>query len=1098
VESQKAVKRGRKLITAAIIAAVVFAAGLSLWRHSSAIGISFVRGSLAKLTSAQVEVNDVVFSFDGAVRIKGISIRPNVEKPGYDDTVFRAGQVDAKFGIWAMIFQKLKLRKIIVKDFVIDVQYDADMRRWNAGLLKFVAGAGSSPHVPDIILESGSLRYTKIAASVRKELLNIPINSRLECVEQNTEYLKFRVLTSDKGDEKGSDLIGIWRTGAAGKIDLDGRISWANFSIFDNYWSLDDLHLRAEYDANTFAIKTFTTRLGASTTIECSGKIENYRVAPQFAIRSEIKNLYHTSASIPNALVYSQSLLETINNRVCRKFFKNYGPTGWVDVEIEAEGNFSDIKQTRCRGILTCKDVSVQYANFPYKLDKLAGTIDFTNSQVKLNSIKGKHKDVDVMVSGFARDIGETWDADIQLQSQNMILDDDLYEALNSRAKQGWLSLSPKGTIGVDFRFVKSADGKKSHTTGIELKNTSAVFHYMPYPLNNLTGRLLIDEANEIHLKEVRCSDGEKQIVINGLVKDANNYEILLSGKNIPMDRELVSALSERQKQLFKKYGLSGVLDIEASVKTGEAAKYRALIKIQDGTIKCGDFFDFQQAQVRAVLTDNWIGLENLTGNYQGCRFKLAGQIWPDPNGYNSKYDLAVEANELELKDELLGRIPQAVSALKNIKLAGPINFRTRVEGDSNSFSVKDGIAIECLGNDIQISEIPYVFTNVRGNIHFADQKVTISGLSARVGGADANEFLRCSGQAQIANGKFAGGIFHGDINDIKFDSRLRRLLPAVMRGQFDKYDPKGLLSAHADELFISRNANDINSISFKGHLGFKDCSVRSNIPVEHLTAGLDITAEYCGSDNNFKADAKLSASRMFIKDRLFENGVALLHYNDKLQILEANDFAADICGGRIAGDVKLQGKGYSMEAVFDKILVNDFIFPGRLNAKNYISGAMSGSIRLSVPTAGGTRSGYVLIETSDMHVEKVSFLGKVLLVMKFTEPTDYAFDEMSAAAYLSGDELLIDRLDLRGRSLTMRGEGSIHLKPANVNLAFTAAGPRSQNQPSMLESLAEGMIPAIVRVTVKGPLEDPVIEKTALPVIADTLGILGKPIQKK
>ena len=318
------------------------------------------------------------------------------------------------------------------------------------------------------------------------------------------------------------------------------------------------------------------------------------------------------------------------------------------------------------------------------------------------------------------------------------------------------------------------------------------------------------------------------------------------------------------------------------------------------------------------------------------------------------------------------------------------------------------------------------------------------------------------------------------------------------MRGRYDKYASKGLISAHADELLISRNANDINNISFKGRLDFNDCSVRSTIPVEHLTAGLDIVAQYFGLDNNFTADAKLSAKRVFIKDRLVENAVASLHYNDKLEVLEANGLAGDICGGKIAGDVKLQGKGYSVEAVFDKLLVNDFIFPGKLNARDYISGAMSGSIRLSVPVAGGTRTGYVLVDTSDMHVEKVSFLGKVLLVMKFTEPTDYAFDAMSAAAYLSGDELLIDRLDLRGRSLTMRGEGTINLKPASVDLAFTAAGPRSQIQPSMLESLAEGMMPAIVRVTVKGPLEDPVIEKTALPVITDTLGILGKPIQKK
>ena len=93
---------------------------------------------------------------------------------------------------------------------------------------------------------------------------------------------------------------------------------------------------------------------------------------------------------------------------------------------------------------------------------------------------------------------------------------------------------------------------------------------------------------------------------------------------------------------------------------------------------------------------------------------------------------------------------------------------------------------------------------------------------------------------------------------------------------------------------------------------------------------------------------------------------------------------------------------------------------------------------------------------------------------------------------------MIFEQLDIAGKSMSLRGSGSINIAAKNADLVFIAAGPKLTEEPSMLKSLAEGMAPALVRVTVNGPVANPKIEKTALPLIQDTFSILGRPIEKE
>jgi hypothetical protein len=133
------------------------------------------------------------------------------------------------------------------------------------------------------------------------------------------------------------------------------------------------------------------------------------------------------------------------------------------------------------------------------------------------------------------------------------------------------------------------------------------------------------------------------------------------------------------------------------------------------------------------------------------------------------------------------------------------------------------------------------------------------------------------------------------------------------------------------------------------------------------------------------------------------------------------------------------------------------------------------------------------------MQVGKVSALGNVLSVLRFSEPTDYTFERMSIDSYIRADKLLIPKLDLSGRSAAFTGSGTMDLPTEEINLMLTARGARvAAAEPSVLQSLTEGLSGAMVRMEVTGKASSPRVQTKALPVIEDSLRILGTPGEGK
>jgi hypothetical protein len=217
-----------------------------------------------------------------------------------------------------------------------------------------------------------------------------------------------------------------------------------------------------------------------------------------------------------------------------------------------------------------------------------------------------------------------------------------------------------------------------------------------------------------------------------------------------------------------------------------------------------------------------------------------------------------------------------------------------------------------------------------------------------------------------------------------------------------------------------------------------------------------------------------------------------------------AADFLGDCYDGRILGnlDVEPADAGvleYMLHVGFDKVDLEEFLLAGRSvdgTERQHTSGTMDASLSLGARMGdGSSRLGICRVDVIDMQVGKVSPLARLLSVLRLSEPTDYTFERMLIDSYLKRNKLLIEKFDMSGRSLAFTGSGTMDMRTGTVDLSLTARGRRvAAAEPTVLQSLTEGLGGAVIRMEVTGPVDDPRVETKALPVIEDSLKIIGTP----
>lgn len=962
---------------------------------------------ITELTNAKIEARLVDFNLDGSVFIQKLVIRPH-QKQGDDDAILKAKTVYARFGIASLLLLRPRLKEISLNDFIFNAQHNLDTDQWNVAELKIRPLKGGSGKMPLVRLENGILKYTKVSNGQVKVVAAVPLDAKfghteddkqLEPAKKMPDAHSFSIKTAKMAGGFGkSTLTGIWRPG---NITIAGGISSEDIPAFERAWTIDILAADLNYDQN-----------GA------------------YSLKLKIKDLFSRHSITPDQFTLVEpSFWEKFGPLTAlQKFFNRYRPAGRVDIDLEATGNLHQLTKTMLTGKVYCKDIFICDRKFLYPVEHLTGQIDLTEKSVSLNNLSGRHNNVELFFNGWSEGSGTNHRYQISIKSENMTLDNDLYNALSARQKKFWSALSPRGVAAIDYRLSRRSPTDKKKTLVVKLLDADAVYSGFPYPLKNLTGTLLFDR-NSIEFSNLLSQSDEHKIIIDGKITDTGThkpvYNLLIKADNIPLDSTLAASLSERQRYLYNRLNMTGLADAQIKVLTSKdssrPAEVTANVYLKKASLK-PDYFPLvvSDASASTIITPDLIHIQNLNGSCGRGLLSITGRIWPGEQAKKLRYRLALKAQQTQLNDELLDLLPPSLKkVVSELHLAGKINYSLTLDKAADANSPDYTIAVDCLSNSIDFKHFPYPLKDITGALTIAKDGIEFQNITATV----------------------------------------------------------------ADDVQLTAKTS---TIKINGRIALTD-NVSAQGPPQLSTGNIAFVSDH-----------------LTIKGKSLTNIRADLYYDRSRRSWVTENLIADCHNGRLAGKLELKhptevSAGYLLQIGFDDIDLKQFLSDPnskhtQAHQDRYSTGRMSGS--LSVTAAIGDslpRIGRCRLKITDMQVGRLSLLAKLLHVLQLTEPKDFAFDQMLVDSYIKHNRLFFREFDLCGDRVAFNGSGWMDLQSNNIDLTLTARGNRlATTEPSLLQSLTEVLGKAVVRIEVTGNVYDPQITTRTLPVIWDSLKILG------
>jgi len=1069
----------RRILSCVLLAVLLWVFYIAAGRALCYIAMRQIAG----LTNTKIRTESVAFHSDGSVYIKDFTISPYEAQAG-DDTILRAENVYARFNLRSFLSLRPTLKVIDVNDFVFNAQYDIDTAGWNLSALKLKPLPRGSAGMPTIRLRGGTLQYSKISKGRAKVALSAPLDARFGPDGQQQDGYSFEITTAATASGFGqSRLTGHWKPGV---VTIAGGISSVDVAELEMAWRIDVLAAELKYDPSD-----------------------------AYSLKLTVKDLYSRSSPMLQRLTQvGPAFLETSGPfAALAGFFDYYQPRGRIDIDLKASGNLGRLGDSTLDGKLYCKDVAFSHCEFQYPIEHLTGLIDFTERSVKLNNLSGRHGDVELFFNGWSRDFGPDWKYNIGIKSDRMPLDADLYDALGTRQQEFWRIFSPKGSAAIDYQLSRNSQKDHHSELLVQLRGAQAVYQHFPYPLDNLNGRLALS-GDKVLFSNVVSQTNQRKITVNGEIAIGSDskpaYDICVDVNNLPLDSTLEAALPKKQRDLYTQLRAAGLADgrITVSTQNAASASFTADLSFKEASLNSDQLpFPVSGITAKAVFTPDSILIKDLSGRYSDGSISATGQVQPGAERNQFAYRLALKFPQAPLDGQLLGFLPRSVrEVVSDLKPEGKVNLAIDLNRQSPGKPADYSIALECLGDSIIAPGLCYLVEDVNGTILIKPDSirfVSVGGvIHEDLPSGNTTAKVKLTGELALTREGLDSGTLDLLVNNAPFDDQFAQALPEHLQSLFDRLTPPGRFDLDFRNIRIGQDSGGGKSVDFAGTVKLRGFDLAMSGSRIGLSADLTTQGRYSTGRGLTGCQTVLDGGTVRIAGKSVTGIECRILYDPNSHEWSAQDIGADWYGGKLKGRFAFkqpagQAAEYVLQTGFDNVDLQRFLADSESQPPpqtGHTSGRMNGSFSINARIGdGASRIGVCKLQIYDMQVGKVSPLAKILNVLKLTEPTDYAFDQMFVDSYIRQNSLLVKKLDLSGRSVAFYGSGQMDLKTQNVDLTLTARGQRlATDDPSIWQSLTEGLGRGVVRMYVTGSFHDPTVTTQTLPVIESTLEILG------
>jgi hypothetical protein len=516
----------------------------------------------------------------------------------------------------------------------------------------------------------------------------------------------------------------------------------------------------------------------------------------------------------------------------------------------------------------------------PFPVNDLSALLAIHDGLLTIKHAVGRNGNTILRAVG-AVELGTSTTApfDLKLDLEQLELDERLKKRTPPEFVELWDVFKPRGQVDAYIRLVRQEEsGPVGVGATVVCRDLAGEYRHFRYPLEHLGGRLTL-EKQRVSL-DLHGRIGDRDARLTGTIDNPGPDAVVqldIQAESVPIDAAFLNALPFDVRKVVDQFHPSG--SVKAKVHVARKPMVGPMAK-KEGHLLINAALDLNP---RCEIT--WVGLpypiRNLTGRLElhpdlwefknmrgrngqamltgnGRVEKLAGPKLPngDPP---LKIDLQIQADNLPFNDDLRKALPPAwQKTWSTINPMGASDIEARVHvlpgrPDINHISIvprpESSIRLEVHrapqpgidpGGTFELR-----MENVRGRFDFDNGKVVMHDVNFFFHGAPV-QFA--SGDVVVEDsGRFALAVSDLWVKEIRFDSRLRKIMPPLMAQFAMRLDDGRPFTARGNlQIGWSGVAGEPAWCRWDRTLAvLSDNSLKSGISLEHIQGQLEDVSGY-------------------------------------------------------------------------------------------------------------------------------------------------------------------------------------------------------------------------------------------------------------
>ena len=363
-----------------------------------------------------------------------------------------------------------------------------------------------------------------------------------------------------------------WLAGLRGRLDVEwrtsgdlatldrsaftvaGRLESGHFEYPGLPFTISDVSAAFTADRSGVSVERVEAHSG-STLVRGAGRFAGWDAAADYDVTVEAERMlvgHHWEGLLPESVASHWSKLL---------------PAGEVDVRAHLVRHAGTVTPDVS---LRCRNVSLTYYRFPYRVDRTVGTVTLKDDLLSMH-LTGEAGGHPVTVEGAVRTTSGRHGF-VEVRGDGMRIDDALLAAMPTRSADIVRSLRGAGTFDFVFRHERSADLPNgfANSLGIHLAQCTMAYAGFPYPLSNVTGSIHMDRGNWT-IREITGSNDTGVVRCTGRLQrigeDDSELTLHLAGTNVVLEKELRDALPPGVRRIWDDVTPRGTAEFTAEVK---------------------------------------------------------------------------------------------------------------------------------------------------------------------------------------------------------------------------------------------------------------------------------------------------------------------------------------------------------------------------------------------------------------------------------------------------------------------------------------------------------------------------------------------------